>query len=550
MLPLTVQAQSPGDRDLLRQGQERLLEEQRHRLEQLQRAPALAPAPSGVTLIDERCFEIERINVSGASLLTERTRTKRLAPFEHRCLKTTDIDAVLRTLTDHYLDRGYITTRAYLPEQDLTSGVLEIQIIEGQLEELVPRLESGLSARELKTAFPGKEGEQLNLREIEQLLDQLNRLPSRQASVALEPGEHPGGSRAVIANLADKAWRVSLSRHNNGQSSTGKHLLEAGLEWDTPLGLNDALALRLGKSLYHDSTRQNKNIAFQYSVPWGWWTAAYRFYGSDYDSVFTNGSFRFKTSGESHAHDLRLERVMHRDNLSKTLLSGALNTTETKNKLEDITLNSSVRLTELGLSLGHGRRLGPAFINLDLGWQRGMGWLGAARDQHPAKGEAHAQYNKYTATASFLQPFTILKHPLSLESVAFWQKSRDVLYSPRQVGLGGLYSVRGFKDQTLYGDTGGYWRTQLRWDKALTWTWLQPVFNRVSVAVGWDLGLIKRTNENEADGQHGRLAGHALELTAQGRYARASLVLAKSEKRPAAFERHEEPFYFRLDLTY
>ncbi|MDR1425207.1 MAG: ShlB/FhaC/HecB family hemolysin secretion/activation protein, partial [Azoarcus sp.] len=123
-------------------------------------------------------------------------------------------------------------------------------------------------------------------------------------------------------------------------------------------------------------------------------------------------------------------------------------------------------------------------------------------------------------------------------------------YSPRQVSLGGQSSVRGFKEQTLYGSTGGYWRTQLNWTHAVPWAWLQPLCQEVGVALAWDLGAIERDAANRYTGQHGRLSGHALELSARGRYARVRLTLARAEKRPAAFRKHETPLWMRVDLSY
>ena len=110
--------------------------------------------------------------------------------------------------------------------------------------------------------------------------------------------------------------------------------------------------------------------------------------------------------------------------------------------------------------------------------------------------------------------------------------------------------VRGFKDQTLYGSTGGYWRTQLNWHHAVPWAWLQPFCQEVGVALAWDLGAIERDEANRYTGQYGRLAGHALELSARGRHARARLILARSEKRPEAFRKHETPLWMRVDVVY
>jgi hemolysin activation/secretion protein len=542
------------DDTLHRHHQERLLEEQRQRLQELQRRPAVeAPAP-GPAQTDPNCFPIKRIEVEGAQRLAETTRARLLAPFTGRCLAASDIDAALRALTGHYLERGYVTTRAYLPAQELSSGTLKITVIEGVLEALQPAPGSGLEQRELEMAFPGRPGGLLNLREIEQLLDQLNRLPARQSRVELEPGKAPGASRVRIHRTPpdhDKDWRLRLSRHNNGDDSTGEHMLEAGLEWDTPLGLADQLTLRLGQGLHRSSHHGARNLGLGYSLPWGWWNAAYHFYYSDYASGFDNGSFFLQTSGRSRVHDLRLERVLHRDERGKTGVNLTLNHTAADNYIEDIRLDvSSPRLTEIGLGINHGRRLGSAILNLDLGWQRGTPLLGATRDHHPGADDAHAQYDKYTLSASLLHPFTLFAQALNLESIATWQKSEDVLTSQRRMSPGGLNAVRGYKEQTLMGDTGGYWRTQLNWDHALSWSWSQPVFQHLRVGLGWDIGAIERDRANRRTGQHGILSGHALEIALRGPYARASLTLARADRRPRAFHKSEAPFWFRLELSH
>jgi len=66
-------------------------------------------------------------------------------------------------------------------------------------------------------------------------------------------------------------------------------------------------------------------------------------------------------------------------------------------------------------------------------------------------------------------------------------------------------------------------------------------------ALAWDIGAIERDAANRDSAQYGRLSGHALELTAR---ARARLTLARAEKRPAAFRKHEAPVWVRMEVMY
>ena len=110
--------------------------------------------------------------------------------------------------------------------------------------------------------------------------------------------------------------------------------------------------------------------------------------------------------------------------------------------------------------------------------------------------------------------------------------------------------MRGFKEQTLYGSTGGYWRSQIGWQHAVPWAWLQPLCQEAGLALAWDIGRIRRDEANRYTGQYGRLSGYALELSANGPYARVRMTWARTGKRPHAFRGDERPFWVRVELVY
>ena len=444
-----------------------------------------------------------------------------------------------------------MTSRAYLPQQDLSKGHLQVLVVEGNLEGLKGADNSQLSDRELAMAFPGKQGDLLNLREIEQAIDQLNRLPSNQAQMELAPGNAVGGSSVLVKNNPQKPWRASLSRNNDGQKSTGEQQWSTGFEWDSPLGLADQMILRGGHDAISDHQKTSKNAMFHYNLPWGWWNFSYSYNQSDYRSLGYANGFPFKWTGDSENHQLRAERVVHRDAFSKTSVNVGVAHLRTNNYVEDSRLGvSSNRLSELQLGINHGRRVGSAYLNIDLGVQNGIGAFDAQRDdQHRDRFgnlTATPDYRKYTATLSYLQPFKLWGESFSFTSLATGQRSEDVLFSPQRMSLGGSSSIRGFKDQQLSGDSGAYWRNDLRWSRPLTLDWLRPVFGEYGASVGYDQGVIRNARYNgEA---HGRVSSHSLELFARGKYVSTSLTFAHSLERPAALLEREAPVYFRLDF--
>lgn len=539
---------SPGDQDLIRDRQDRLLEEQRKRLDDLQNLPAATPqqaAPAAPA--NSRCFQIDTIELQGADHLTATDRERLLAPFLHQCLGVAQLNDVLKTLTDRYIALGLVTSRAYLPPQDLSKGHLVVQVIEGHLQSLAPGQGSGLSQRELNMGFPGHPGEVLNLREIEQLVDQLNRLPSNQAQMALVPGQTAGSSDVQVNNAPQKPWRVSVSHSNDGQKSTGAQQWGSRLEWDNPLGLADQLSLNGGEDAHPDDPHNSHNAGLNYNVPLGWWNFTYSYNQSDYRSLGQANGFDFKQNGDSATNQFKAERVIYRDALSKTSLSLGLSHLVTNNYVAGSHLDgSSNRITELQYGINHGRRIGGAFLNLDLGLQQGIGALDAQGDHDPGPADPTARYRKYSATVSYLQPFKLWGESFSFTSLATGQHSEDVLFSSQRMSLGGESSIRGYKDQNLSGDSGGYWRNDLRWTRPVAWGWLQPVFSEYGSDIGYDQGVI--SNSDHAGSEHGRVSSDSLELFARGQHLNLSVTLAHSLERPAVLSDGEAPVYVRLEF--
>ena len=470
-----------------------------------------------------------------------------LKPFVGRCLGVTQLNALLKTITDRYLDRGLVTSRAYLPQQDLSHGHLQVLVVEGRLEGVRPDQDSGLSARELGMAFPGAPGRLLDLREVEQLLDQINRLPSNQAQMELRPGEAVGGSQVLVRNHQEKNWRASLSRNNDGQPSTGEQQVNLGLEWDSPFGLADQLVLRGGHDVVSDHSQGSKNGVLYYNVPWGWWNFTYSYSETEYRSQAKADGFAYKLSGDSQNHQLRAERVMHRDATSKTSINLGIAHLRTNNYVEQSRLgDSSNRLSEVQWGINHGRRLGNAYVNLDLGMQEGTGAFDAQDNGHPQHGQPVARYRKYSGTVSLVRGFQLFGENLSVSSLATGQVSEDVLFSPQRISLGGSSSIRGLKDQSLSGDSGGYWRNDLRWSRPVTWPFLQPVVTEYGMGLGYDLGVIRNDRHNGE--YHGRASSHSLELFARGKHLATSVTFAHSLERPDVLPDKERPVYFHLDF--
>lgn len=199
-LPVKAAPLSPADRDTIQQQQQQLLIQNQQQRDELERSiPLPAPTrPQPATQGSGPCFTIHTITLSGATVIAEKARKRLVEPWLNRCLDQVKITELTTHISDWYISRGYITSRAFLTEQDLSHGQLNIVVLEGKLEAI--RLE-GKTPLMLKMAFPGRTGRILNLRDIEQGMEQINRLRAEPVQIDILPGSQPEYS---VVNLTAK----------------------------------------------------------------------------------------------------------------------------------------------------------------------------------------------------------------------------------------------------------------------------------------------------------------------------------------------------------
>jgi hemolysin activation/secretion protein len=100
------------------------------------RPPILAPSEenAGAANPNEPKFFIHKIQVTGVTRFSPKALETILHPYEDRPLGVSDINVLMGALTQAYVKSGYITTRVYLPEQNIQNGVLRLRVLEGRLE--------------------------------------------------------------------------------------------------------------------------------------------------------------------------------------------------------------------------------------------------------------------------------------------------------------------------------------------------------------------------------------------------------------------------------
>ena len=541
MQPPQAHAQSAAELQRIERIQQ---EEQQRQLRELEQQRERARPPTSLDVGEVKrpapraegpCRDVQEISLKGANALLTGTRDSLLKPYVGRCLSANDIERLMGDLTAHYVSQGRITARVYLGAQDLSTGRLELTVVEGVLKQL--RIEDGgRKSISPGNVFPGVEGRPLNLRDIEQGLDQINRLASNNATMSIEPGDQPGESILVVRNMPVKAWRASVSVDNFGSESTGRNQAGLSASYDNLFGFNDFVSVTDRRTLdRHNKRRDSQSNSLTYSIPFG---ATLFTVGASKSSYFstliTPGGVSLPSEGDSTVFYARGDYTVYRDRDNLVTLSGTLTRKSSKNYLASQYLEVSSRtLTVLDVDLALRRPLLDGIMQTSVGLSDGKRWFGALKDPSIAPDWApQAQFTKVRASASWARYFPVGTRTLDVSSQWNGQYANDVMYGTEQMLVGGIYSVRGFDKDTVANDRGWVWRNEVGVRSPFEY---QGVVGSWRPNAAFDGGCVYARQEPDVNGYRGDdtcLTGGALGLQLRWGPATLDTFVMKPLHRP------------------
>lgn len=470
--------EDPAQRLLREQRQRELEREATQPPAQIQAAPGLAPdAPVEAVPETSATFEIRRIQVRGNTVLSEAEVDAITAPFLGHALGTNRINLLLRRFTEAFVARGYITTRAYLGEQNLASGVLVVTVVTGTVESIqlngrVIRPGGGglfdtvggglLTDAGTAWQFPAPD-DTLRLPDLEQGVDQINRLRRNQAELQILPGQTPGSSVVALTNQTGDRFRFNAGVDNYGSRSTGIARTRLGIDADNALGFQESV------SASYIGTVDTNAAVLSAAVPFGYNTFSYTGSLSEYQSAIADTALLY---GRSLGHTLGWNRVITRDRTGRQALDLTLTYRKSEREINNLQLDPQ-RLTVLRAAWSGLRRFAangqPGYATAEAGISRGLTSLNATRDPSDIRAdEAHAQFTKLDASASLQLPLPRLSGgaQLAWRAQLAGQWANVALFGSEQIYAGGMSTVRGFREGVIAGDRGAYLRNELAWANA------------------------------------------------------------------------------------
>ncbi|AVX38419.1 ShlB/FhaC/HecB family hemolysin secretion/activation protein [Yersinia massiliensis] len=491
--------------------------------------------------VEKPCFAIDHVKLTGTQPLPRWLPLQRLAnQAQGHCLGAKGINLLMSEMQNRLIDHGYVTTRVLAPQQDLNRGTLTLHVVPGKIRHVALTPESDRHVT-LFTAFPARAGHLLDLRDIEQGLENLQRIPTVQASMELIPGDAPGETDIALSWKQSKMWRLAASLDDSGTRSTGRYQGGATLFLDNPLSLSDQFYVSAGGSIKNRGEKGTNNLTGHYSLPFGYWTAGITASSYDYHQTVAGLNSDYHYRGESDNVTLQLSRLLHRNASQKTTFTYDVLTRSSKNYINDTEVEVQRRRTSAWrVGLQHRHFIAQSTLDAGISYQRGTRWFGAVPAQEEYFGEATALSKILRLNAQLDVPFVLATQQFHY-NLQYQRQSTNTPLTPQdQFAIGGRWTVRGFDgERTLNADRGWTVRNDLGWYTPLPGHELY---------VGVDYGEVSGRSDPYLVGRH--LAGSVVGVRGKVLNTHYDLFAGKPLSKPEGFKTDSVTMGFSLNWQY
>ncbi len=393
---------------------------------------------------------IKMIKVEGATLLSQAEIQAVVSQFEGQELTFRAMQKAADLITDEFRKKGYATSRAYIPPQDLREGSLTIRVIEGKVGKVQIEgnkyFKTQLLEKKLNLAPAGN----FDYSALQRSLVYINEHPDRTARATLMPGKEPGTTDVVIKVEDKLPIHAGFEYDNYGSRYISKNRYSLFLEDNNLFGFDDKLYLKAQMT----EADHLKLYQGRYSLP--------ILEGLDVGAYFVDSAL--KLGKEFKDLDARGDASIYGLFMTKSLINKAdmdlrfnlgFDYKRIRNYLSGAqSSRDSLRVLKTGFDLDINDIWGRNVILPEIN----MGFadiLGAMKDKDPNASRAGAggEFTKGILSYYRLQA-------LPWETTFLWknfsQFTNNNLCAVEQFQIGGATSVRGYPPAEKFGDRGLY----------------------------------------------------------------------------------------------
>lgn len=434
-------------------------------------AVAAASAPDG-----EAPFVLREIRLPRTLAVPEEEVFGVVAAYLRRAVGPTEMNAIAASIRRLYDARGLGLVGVGLTAQDLSSGALEVNIVEPRIAQINVDLQGSpppiteARARRVLDNLDLRAGQSLNLNLLDRAMFTLNDWPGVKARATLAPTGDEGAYNLVVNVEPGSRFDGSIDYDNHGSASSGRHRLGGLLRWNNPLGVGDNLDLR---ALISSAQRVTVG-RLAYELPVG--ATPWRI-GAGYSRVTYELGDSFALLGAVGSADivdvsLSYPLIRARDHNLTTRV--ALESKRLEDRFDAVNVQSNKHIDDVQAGLSFEARdglFGGGYNGGSLGLQ--LGRLGIAtanvNASDAALGERATQGNFAKVSGQLTRLQAITRTFSGFVGVAGQWASKN-LDNAEKLTLGGAKGVRSYPGGEAPSDQGLVVNTELRWWIDAEWT--------------------------------------------------------------------------------
>ena len=440
---------------------------------------------------------VRDVRVIGNTTFSDQEIAEVTAPFKNRTLLTEDLERLRLALTLLYINKGYLTSGAIIPDQDVTSGVITVQIIEGKLTQIdiegnrwfrSSYLRDRLSLGSRTPVTLGPLQEQLQLLQQDRRIERVN--------AELRPGDQRGDSVLNVRVTDRNPFHASMEVNNYQTPLVGEIRGVGTLVDDNLTGHGDPLRLSYGHS-----SGAFPIVDASYALPFNRYGTTFSPYYRRYGFKLIEPPFsplNIKTNSEIIGMSLR--HPIYKTVTDEVALSIIGEHLFTQSFLfngtpDQVTFNSfpgfqngAATVSALRFAQDWTHRTLDTVLAVRSRFSVGLNVLGATINANPDTPDG--QFFSWLGQAQAIKQFGENLLGMQLLSRMDLQFTNSPLFSLEQVSLGGRYTVRGYREVTILRDNSFIASVESRFP-LLRWANGEPMVQFapfIDVAHGWNIG--------------------------------------------------------------
>lgn len=194
----------------------------------------------------EKEILIAKINITGNTALSDETLSFIVKPYEGKNLTISELQKVASLITEKYRKQGYVLTKAYIPEQKVTNGIVEIAVLEGRIGEIIIQGEHRYySEAFIRRHFaPLLKEKAFNQDVLERVLLVLNEYKNLDVKTTLQAGSKPGTTDIIVTATNSIPINLSIDYNNFGSRFVGRDRFGLTLDIGNLIKEGSILSLR------------------------------------------------------------------------------------------------------------------------------------------------------------------------------------------------------------------------------------------------------------------------------------------------------------------